>query len=83
MSEVDLKSVKAEFSASLNQVAAEELAMAPLPAEVDVLQQARPSLVHYLSGFPADIDLDDDVFARNPSPSMGFASECEGEGQNG
>ncbi|QFI69653.1 hypothetical protein EKH55_4779 [Sinorhizobium alkalisoli] len=29
----------------------------------------RPSLVQYLRSFPADLNLDDDVFARNPAPS--------------
>lgn len=36
------------------------------------LGKERPSLVAHLKRFPADIDLDDEVFARNRTPSRAF-----------
>jgi hypothetical protein len=33
------------------------------------LESRRPSLVDYLKTFPADVDLDDEVFARNRTPN--------------
>lgn len=33
------------------------------------LAKDRPSLVAHLKLFPADVDLDDEVFARNRQPS--------------
>lgn len=36
------------------------------------LGRDKPSLVAHLKRFPADIDLDDEVFARNRTPSREF-----------
>ncbi|KGF68151.1 prevent-host-death protein [Hoeflea sp. BAL378] len=36
------------------------------------LGKDRPSLVAHLKRFPADIDLDDEAFARNRTPSREF-----------
>lgn len=83
LSEVSLKNAKAGFSAFVDQAAAGEFVTITRhgkPAAVIVSVEAakaarkalgkdRPSLVRYLRNFPADIDLEDDVFARNPAPS--------------
>jgi prevent-host-death family protein len=83
MSTVSLKDAKASFSNVIDQAASGEFvtitrhgrAAAVIvsvgAAEVarKALAKDRPSLVQYLKTFPADIDLDDDVFARNPAPS--------------
>lgn len=36
------------------------------------LTKDRPSLAAHLKLFPADVDLDDEVFARNGNPSRAF-----------
>ncbi|MCQ1833954.1 type II toxin-antitoxin system Phd/YefM family antitoxin [Neorhizobium galegae] len=83
MSEVSLKNAKAGFSGFVDQAAAGEFVTITRhgkPAAVIVsveaadvarkaLRKDRPSFVRYLRSFPADINLDDDVFARNPAPS--------------
>lgn len=83
MSEVSLKDAKAGFSSFVDQAAAGEFVTITRhgkPAAVLVsvgaaelarkaLGKDRPSLIRYLRNFPANIDLNDDVFARNPAPS--------------
>lgn len=83
MSKVSLKDAKAGFSGLVDQAAKGEFVTITRhgkPAAVIVSVEAaeaarkmlggqRPSLVQYLRGFPEDVDLEDDVFARNPSPS--------------
>ncbi len=83
MSEVSLKNAKAGFSGFVDQAAAGEFVTITRhgkPAAVIVsveaaeaartaLRKDRSSLIRYLRNFPADIDLNDDVFARNPAPS--------------
>lgn len=83
MSTISLKDAKATFSQVIDQAAAGEFVTITRhgrPAAVLVspgvaaaakkaLGKDRPSLVRYLGAFPADADLDDDVFARNPAPT--------------
>ncbi|WP_105371749.1 type II toxin-antitoxin system Phd/YefM family antitoxin [Neorhizobium huautlense] len=83
MSEVSLKNAKAGFSSFVDQAAAGEFVTITRhgkPAAVlvsvgaaELAQKAlgkdRRSLIQYLRNFPADVDLSDDVFARNPAPS--------------
>jgi prevent-host-death family protein len=83
MTTISLKDAKASFSHVVDQAAAGEFvtitrhgrpaAVLVSPSVADaarkVLSKGRPSLVQYLRSFPADIDLDDEVFARNPAPS--------------
>ncbi|ASY66271.1 proteinAntitoxin of toxin-antitoxin stability system (plasmid) [Sinorhizobium sojae CCBAU 05684] len=83
MSTLSLKDAKAGFSNIVDQAAAGEfvtitrhgraaavlVSVAAAEAAKNALRRERPSLVQYLKSFPADIDLDDDVFARNPAPS--------------
>ncbi|KKX28139.1 type II toxin-antitoxin system Phd/YefM family antitoxin [Rhizobium sp. LC145] len=82
MPRVSLKDAKAGFSSLVDQAAAGEFVTITRhgrPAAVMVsveaaefarsaLRKDRPSLARYLRSFPADFDLDDDVFARNPTP---------------
>ena len=83
MTTISLKDAKASFSHVVDQAAAGEFvtitrhgrpaAVLVSPSVADaarkVLSKGRPCLVQYLRSFPADIDLDDEVFARNPAPS--------------
>ncbi|CDZ29559.1 type II toxin-antitoxin system Phd/YefM family antitoxin [Neorhizobium galegae] len=83
MAEISWKNAKAGFSGIVDQAAAGEFVTITRhgkPAAVIVsveaaeaarkaLRKERPNLVRYLRNFPADIDLDDDVFARNPASS--------------
>ncbi|MBB4186455.1 type II toxin-antitoxin system Phd/YefM family antitoxin [Sinorhizobium terangae] len=83
MSTISLKDAKAGFSNIVDQAAAGEfvtitrhgraaavlVSVRAAEAARKALHKERPSLVQYLRSFPADIDLDDDVFARNPAPS--------------
>lgn len=83
MSTISLKDAKASFSNVVDQAAAGEFVtitrhgrpaavlVSPKAAEAAkrALGDDRPSLAQYLRSFPADIDLDDEVFARNPAPS--------------
>ena len=83
MSSISLKDAKASFSSVIDQAASGEFVTITRhgrPAAVVVsisaaetarkaLRKNRPSLVEYLKSFPADVDLDDEVFARNPAPS--------------
>ncbi|QXZ80853.1 type II toxin-antitoxin system Phd/YefM family antitoxin [Rhizobium sp. L51/94] len=81
MSTVSLKDAKASFSHQIDQAAAGEfvtitrhgraaavlVSVRAAEAAKKALRKARPSLVQYLKTFP--VDLDEDVFARNPTPS--------------
>ncbi len=84
MSTVSLKDTKASFSHVIDKDAAGEFLTITRPrgraaavlvsvgaAETarKALRKDRPSLVQYLKAFPADLDIDDDIFARNPAPS--------------
>jgi prevent-host-death family protein len=83
MSTISLKDAKATFSYVIDQAASGEFVTITRhgrPAAVLVSPEAaqaakkalakdRPSLVQYLKSFPADVDLDDEVFARNSAPS--------------
>ncbi|MGV1868868.1 MULTISPECIES: type II toxin-antitoxin system Phd/YefM family antitoxin [unclassified Rhizobium] len=81
MSTVSLKEAKASFSHQLDQVAGGEfvtitrhgratavlVSVRAAEAAKKALRKDRPSLFQYLKTFP--VDLDGDVFARNPTPS--------------
>ena len=83
MATISLKDAKASFSHVVDQAAAGEFvtitrhgrpaAVLVSPSIADVAKKAlgkdKPSLIQYLKSFPADVDLDDEVFARNPAPS--------------
>ena len=83
MSTVSLKDAKAGFSNKVDKAAAGDfvtitrhgrpaaviVSVSAAEAAKKALQKERPSLVEYLKSFPADFDLEDDVFARNPAPS--------------
>ena len=83
LSTISLKDAKASFSHVIDQAASGEFVTITRhgrPAAVLVsttvaeaarkaLAKDRPSLIQYLKSFPADVDLDDEVFARNPAPS--------------
>lgn len=83
MATISLKDAKASFSHVIDQAAAGEFVtitrhgrpaavlVSPTIAEAarKALAKNRPSLIQYLKSFPQDVDLDDDVFARNPAPS--------------
>ena len=83
MSTVSLKDAKASFSRVIDQAASGEfvtitrhgraaavlVSVAAAEAARKAFRKDRPSLVQYLKTFPADLDLDDDVFTRNPAPS--------------
>ena len=83
MTQVSLKDAKAGFSSYVDQAAGGAFVTitrhgkpAAVLVSVDAanlvmksMKKDRPSMVDFLATFPADIDLDDDVFARNPSPS--------------
>ncbi|OWK24253.1 type II toxin-antitoxin system prevent-host-death family antitoxin [Rhizobium sp. CC1099] len=83
MSTVSLKDAKASFSHVIDKAAAGEfvtitrhgraaavlVSVGAAEAARKALRKDRPSLVQYLKTFPADLDLDDDVFARNPVSS--------------
>jgi prevent-host-death family protein len=83
MSTISLKDAKTGFSSVVDLAATGEFVTITRhgkPAAVVVSVQAaeaakkalgkqRQSLVSYLMSFPKDIDLDDDLFARNPAPS--------------
>ncbi|WP_276118932.1 type II toxin-antitoxin system Phd/YefM family antitoxin [Pararhizobium qamdonense] len=83
MATISLKDAKASFSHVIDKAASGEfvtitrhgraaavmVSIGAAEAAKKALGTNRPSLLHYLRTFPADIDADDDVFARNPSPS--------------
>lgn len=83
MSTLSLKDAKATFSSVIDQAAAGEfvtitrhgrpaaviVSVNAAEAAKRILRIDKPSLAEYLSTFPADVDLDDDVFVRNPAPS--------------
>lgn len=83
MSTISLKDAKASFSHVIDQAAAGEFvtitrhgrpaAVLVSPGAAEAAKKAlgkdRPSLVRYLRNFPAEADLDDDVFARSPAPT--------------
>ncbi|MBM7044833.1 type II toxin-antitoxin system Phd/YefM family antitoxin [Rhizobium lusitanum] len=83
MATISLKDAKMSFSRVVDQAAAGEfvtitrhgraaavlVSVGAAEAARKVLRKDRPSLVEYLKSFPADLDLVDDVFARNPTPS--------------
>ncbi|MCG5481787.1 type II toxin-antitoxin system Phd/YefM family antitoxin [Sinorhizobium alkalisoli] len=83
MSTISLKDAKAGFSNIVDQAAAAEfvtitrhgraaavlVSVRAAEAAKKALRKERPSLVQYLRSFPADLNLDDDVFARNSAPS--------------
>lgn len=83
MSTISLKDAKAGFSNVVDQAAAGEfvtitrhgkpaaviVSLSAAEAARKVLGGKQPSLIDYLKSFPDDIDLDDAVFARNPTPS--------------
>jgi prevent-host-death family protein len=83
MSTISLKDAKASFSHVIDQAASGEFVTitrhgrpAAVLVSVGIAEAARkaigkdrPSLVQYLRSFPADVDLNDAVFSRNPAPS--------------
>jgi prevent-host-death family protein len=83
MSTISLKDAKASFSHVVDQAASGEFVtitrhgkpaavlVSPGVAEAarKALGKGRLNLVEYLKTFPSDVDLDDEVFARNPAPS--------------
>ena len=83
MATISLKDAKASFSHVVDQAAAGEFvtitrhgrpaAVLVSPSIADTAKKAlskdKSSLIQYLKSFPADVDLDDEVFARNPAPS--------------
>jgi prevent-host-death family protein len=83
VSTISLKDAKAGFSNIVDQAAASEfvtitrhgraaavlVSVGAPEAAKKALRKERSSLIQYLKSFPADLDLDDDVFARNPAPS--------------
>ena len=83
MATISLKDAKASFSHVIDKAASGEfvtitrhgraaavmVSIGAAEAAKKALGTDRPSLLHYLKTFPADIDADDDVFARNPAPS--------------
>eukprot|EP01035_Chromulina_nebulosa_P041689 gene41689-56444_t len=86
MTTVSLKEAQATFSEVVDRAAAGDFVTitrhgrpAAVLVSVSTAEAARklaandkPSLVEYLSTFPPVIDLDDEVFARNPAPSRTF-----------
>ncbi|WP_324613748.1 type II toxin-antitoxin system Phd/YefM family antitoxin [Rhizobium mongolense] len=89
VSTVSLKDAKASFSHMIDQAAAGEfvtitrhgraaavlVSVGAAETAGKALRKDRPSLVRYLKPFPADLDIDDDIFARNPAPPA--RSICE------
>lgn len=83
MTTISLKDAKASFSNVIDKAASGEFVtitrhgrpaavlVSPNVAEAarNALGQGRPNLAEYIKTFPSDIDLDDDVFARNRTPS--------------
>jgi prevent-host-death family protein len=83
MATISLKDAKASFSHVIDKAASGEfvtitrhgraaavmVSVGAAEAAKKALGTNRPSLLHYLRTFPADIDADVDVFARNPAPS--------------
>ncbi|URK88352.1 type II toxin-antitoxin system Phd/YefM family antitoxin [Rhizobium sp. RCAM05350] len=83
MATISLKDAKASFSHVIDKAASGEfvtitrhgraaavmVSVGAAEAARKALEPERPSLVHYLKTFPADLDPDDDVFARNPASS--------------
>lgn len=83
MATISLKDAKMSFSHVVDQAAAGEfvtitrhgraaavlVSVGAAEAARKALRKDRPSLVEYLKSFPADRDLVEDVFARNPTPS--------------
>lgn len=82
MAEMSLRDAKSAFSSVVDQAAGGDFVTITRhgkPAAVVVsleaaeaakaaLRKDRPSLVNYLQSLPADIDLDDPAFSRNPAP---------------
>lgn len=83
MATISLKDAKASFSHVVDQAASGEFVtitrhgkpaavlVSPDVAEAakKALRKGRLNIVEYLKTFPSDVDLDDEVFARNPAPS--------------
>jgi prevent-host-death family protein len=83
MATISLKDAKASFSHVVDQAASGEfvtitrhgrpaavlVSLSVAEAARKALGKGRPNLVEYLKTLPADVDLDDEVFARNPAPS--------------
>ncbi|WP_337268742.1 type II toxin-antitoxin system Phd/YefM family antitoxin [Oryzifoliimicrobium ureilyticus] len=83
MPTISLKDAKAEFSSIVDKAAAGEFititrhgraaAVLVSVSAAEVAQKSlatqRPSLVKFLQAFPDDLDLADEVFARNTKPS--------------
>lgn len=83
MATISLKDAKASFSHVVDQAASGEFvtitrhgkpaAVVVSPGVAEAARKAlgtgRLNLVEYLKTFPSDVDLDDEVFARNPAPS--------------
>ncbi len=83
MATISLKDAKASFSHIVDQAASGEfvtinrhgrpaavlVSLGAAEAAKRALGKGRPNLVEYLKTFPADVDLDEEVFARNPAPT--------------
>lgn len=83
MSTISLKDAKATFSNVIDKAASGEfvtimrhgraaavlVSVGAAEAARKALGTDRPSLVRYLKTFPVDLDLVDDVFARNSAPT--------------
>lgn len=72
---IDVKEAKAGLSGLLDDAASGEFVTISkhgkpaAEAAKQALAKDRPSLVAHLKLFPVDVDLDDEVFARNRQPS--------------
>jgi prevent-host-death family protein len=83
MPTISLKDAKASFSQVVDQAAAgafvtitrhgRPAAVLVSPDAAEAMKKgtarSRPSVVDYLRSLPADVDLEDDIFSRNPAPS--------------
>jgi len=83
MSSISLKDAKASFSNVVDQAAAGDfvtitrhgrpaavlVSVSAAEAARKAMEKDRPNLIEYLKSFPGDIDLDDELFSRNPAPS--------------
>lgn len=86
MAEISLKDAKSAFSSVVDQAAAGDfvtitrhgkpaavvVSLEAAEAAKSALKRNRSSLVRYLQSHPAELELDDDVFARNQAPSRDF-----------
>ncbi|MGQ2968001.1 MAG: type II toxin-antitoxin system Phd/YefM family antitoxin [Allorhizobium sp.] len=83
MASIDIKEAKAGLSGLVDDAASGEFVTitkhgkpAAVPVSVEAAEAAKralvkdcPRLVAHLKLFPADVDIDDEVFARNRQPS--------------